>query len=159
MTIIIQGTSIDFPATGNNPIWSDAVVQFAQAVELALSGLTSVGDIGKDYFPLTSAHNPVSNLSITGFAFDPSLIRSVWARYYIFRQTTTTTVAESGTVLMVYNPSNSVGNKWEISVDRVGDANAVLSITDAGQMQVTLNSIAGTNHSGKIGFTAQVLAQ
>lgn len=159
MQIIIQGTVINFPETGNSPVWSDAVVQFAQAVELALSGLTSVGDLGKDYFPLTSGHNPVSNLSITGFAFDPSLVRSVFARYYVYRETTTTKVAESGTMKMVYNPDNSVGNKWELSIDRVGDAEAVFSITDAGQVEVTLSSIGGSNHEGKIGFTAQVLAQ
>lgn len=159
MTIIIQGTSINFPETGNSPIWSEAVLQFAEAVELALSGLTSVGDLGKEYFPLTGAHNPVTNLTITGFAFDPATVRSVNAKYYIFRQTTTTKVAETGTIIMIYNPSNSVGNKWEISIDKVGNAQSTITVTDAGQIQLTTTTLGGTTHTGTFGFTASVLAQ
>lgn len=162
MTIIIQGTSITFPETGNSPIWSEAVIQFAAAVELALSGLTSVGDLGKEYFPLTAAHNPVSNLTVTGFNFDSSTIRSVFASYSIYRNTTTgspTTVAETGTMKLVYNPTNAVGNKWEISIDRVGNAQATLSITDAGQVQITTTTIPGTGHTGQVGFLATVLNQ
>jgi hypothetical protein len=115
--------------------------------------------LGKEYFPLTGAHNPVSNLSITGFSFDTATIRSVHARYYVHRETTTTEVVEAGTILLAYNASNSVGNKWEISVDKVGDASCTFSITDAGQVQLTNTALGGTGHTGTVGFTAQVLDQ
>jgi len=73
--------------------------------------------------------------------------------------TTTTTVAEAGTLTMVYNPTNSVGNKWEVSRQYVGNAQITLTTTDAGQVQISTTTIAGASHTGTVGFTAQVLEQ
>lgn len=157
--VTIAGTPIEFPDTGNSPIWSDAVIQFAQAVELALSGVTGAGDLGKQSFPLTGADNPVTNKSISGFFFEPSLVRSVYARYYVYRQTDSLKAIEAGTLTMVYNPDNSPGSKWEVSRQYVQDAQCTFSITDAGQVQISLASIAGSNHVGKVAFVAQVLIQ
>lgn len=155
--ITIAGTPIEFPNTGNSPIWSDAVIQFAQAVELALSGLIGPGDIGKHYFPLTSGQNPVSNLTVVGLFFDPLVVRSAFVRYYVYRTTTATKVAEAGTMTMVYNPDNSAGSKWEVSRQFIGDAEVTLTMLDSGQVQITTTAIAGSNHSGTVGFVAQVL--
>jgi len=157
--ITIAGTPIDFPDTGNSPIWSDAIIQFAQAVELALSGVVGAGDLGKNTFLLDSSHNPVTNLNITDFTFEPSLVRSVFARYYVYRQTSTTKVMESGTLTMVYNPSGSSQSKWQISRSYVNDASCTFNITDAGQVRISLTSISGSNHVGQVSFVAQVLTQ
>jgi hypothetical protein len=157
--LTIQGTPIDFPDDGNSPDWAGTVIQFAQAVTLALSGLTSPGDLGKNYFPLTSAQNPVTNLAITGFVFDPTSLRSVYARYYVFRTTDMVTVAEAGTFTMVYNPTNPTGSMWETSQSFVGNAQVTFTVTDAGQVEITTETLAGSNHSGTVGFVAQVLSQ
>lgn len=157
--ITILGTPVDFPDTGNSPLWSDAIVQFAQLVELALSGLVTAGDLGKEYFPLNAGHNPVSSLSITGFQFDPATVRSAYPRYYVYRKTDTVEVVEAGVIYMTYNPSNPVNSKWEVSVQRIGSASVTITVTDMGQVQMTLGTLAGTNHEGKVGFVAQTLAQ
>lgn len=128
-------------------------------MELALSGVTGAGDLGKQSFPLTGADNPVSNKNITGFFFEPSLVRSVYARYYVYRQTDSTKAIEAGTFTMVYNPDNSPGSKWEVSRQYVQDAQVAFTMTDAGQMQISTTAISGSNHIGNVAFVAQVLIQ
>lgn len=157
--ITIGGTPIDFPNTGTSPVWSEAVIEFAQAVEEALSGLVSTGDVAKQNFVLNASHNPGMDITLTGLSFSTAVVRAGFIRYTVFRQTTTNSVYEAGEMTVVYNPNNSVGQKWELQRESVGDAQITFAIDDAGQFSFSTTAIPGATHTGQIGFVAQSLSQ
>lgn len=157
--IVIAGTPIPFPSTGQSPEWSEAVIAFAQAVEEALSGLVSTGDVSKQNFVLDSSDNPATDVTLTGLSFSTAVVRAAFIRYTVFRQTDTNSAYEAGEMTVVYNPNNATGQKWELQREYVGDALATFVVDDAGQFSFSLAAIAGSNHVGQIAFTAQALAQ
>lgn len=157
--ITIGGTPIDFPNTGRTPVWSESVIQFAQAVESALSGIVSTGDVAKQSFVLTSSHNPGTNITLTGLSFSTALVRAGFIRYSVYRTTSTTQVYEAGEMTVIYNASNPATQKWELQQERVSDASITFSIDDAGQFSFSTSAIAGASHTGLISFVAQSLAQ
>lgn len=157
--IIIAGTPIDIPNTGAAPVYSEPIIKAFQAIEEALSGVVSTGDISKQSYTLTASQNPAANVTITGLAFATSAVRAAVIRYSVFRSTTTSSVAESGQIYVNYNASRPVNQKWEFSQDYTGDASITFDITDDGQVRFTTTAIAGTNHTGLITFTAQAFLQ
>ena len=156
-TITIQGTPINFPDSGESPNWAPAIIQFAQAVEDTLLAVAGPFDISPQIYVMTSNVN--TNVDVPNLAFPTSTVRGAFIRYTVFRSTTTTTVAESGTINIVYNPDNPIGNKWEIVREYDGDAQVTFTITDVGQIQFSSASIAGVSHAGKITYSAQALLQ
>lgn len=158
--ITISGTPIAFPNTGASPVWSEAVIQFAEAVEEALSGLISTGDVAKQSFLLNASHNTASNVTLTGLSFSIAVVRAAFIRYAVYRETTDPTTAyEAGEMTIVYNAANPTNQKWELQQERVGDASISFTIDDAGQFYFTTTSIGSANHSGRISFVAQSLTQ
>lgn len=150
---------IPFPNTSASPIWSEAVIQFAEAVAAALSGIFGTGDIARQAFNLDASHNPASNVTLTGLSFSSSIVRAGFVRYAVFRTTTTNTVYEAGELTAVYNPDGTPGSKWELQREYVGDASITFSIDDAGQFSFSTTTIPGANQTGKISFVAQALLQ
>lgn len=157
-TISIQGTEIEFPSSADSPNWAPAIDQFAQAVEAALSGLAGQFDVPPQVYVIDS-FNPVTNQDLPNFAFPVTDVRSIFVRYAVFRNTSTTTAYETGDIEAIYSPANPNGNKWEISVSRVGDGSINFTITDAGQIQFSTSALGGINHTGKITATAQAVLQ
>lgn len=160
--ITINGTPVQFPNTGTSPVWSESVIQFAELVEAALSGLISTGDISKQSFILNSSHISAANVTLTGLSFSAAVVRASFIRYSVYRTVTgpITELAESGEINIVYNASNPPTQKWEIQQERVGDANISFSVDDNGQFSFTTTTFgSGVGHSGLISFTAQSLAQ
>ena len=47
--VIIQGTIIDFPSSGQSPDWSSAVIQFAEAVSQAFTSTLVINTVSSDY--------------------------------------------------------------------------------------------------------------
>lgn len=153
--INIQGTIIDFPSSAQSPNWADPIVQFAQAVEKALASVAGPFDVPPQIFVMTSNAN--TNVSLPSLAFPTSNVQGAFIEYTVFRTTTTTKVAEFGTIEIVYNPDNPIGNKWEIAREFTGDGNVTFSITDTGQVQFSSTLIGGASHSGTIGYLAKAL--
>lgn len=157
ITITIAGTPIDFPSSGQSPNWAPAVIQFAQAVELALQGSAGPFDVPTQSISI-DADNPGTSVDITALTFPPSDVRAAFIRYAVFRQTSLTTAVESGTLGIVYNPIGPVGNKWEVTRDLVGPGAFIdFYVTDTGQVQFSTTTLSGTNHVGTITFLAQSL--
>jgi len=156
--IVIAGTPIQFPDTKASPDWSESVIQFAEAVESALSSVVGSFDVAPQSFVI-DAYNPGSGIDIPNLAFSTTSVRSAFIRYTVYRNTSTTTVTEAGTITIVYNPTNPVGNKWEIIQERAGDASISISISDTGQFSLTTSTLSGLNHVGKVSYQAQALAQ
>lgn len=158
--IIIAGTPIEFPDTGTAPVNSEAQIQFAQAVEAALSGLISTGDISKQIYPMNASQNVASDQTLTGLSFSTSAVRAAFIRYYVYREVTQPAYAyEAGEMTVVYNANNPTDMKWELQQERVGNASISFAIDDNGQFYFTTTSIGSGTHSGAIAFVAQALSQ
>lgn len=159
-TINISDQVIDFPSDGDSPDWAPAIIQFAQAVELALANVVNPFDVAPQTFSLDS-YNSASNVNIPALSFPTNSVRAVFIRYSVIRTTNSSNVSEAGDMVALYNSANSTGFKWSISQVRdIGPgAQITFNMTDGGQIQFTTTSISGTSHSGKIAFDARALAQ
>lgn len=151
--ITIAGTPIQFPDSGNAPNWAPAVIQFAQQVASALSSTVGSDDVLPQHLSIDSI--PSGTLAITNLKFSNINVQGAFIRYTVLRSTTLTTVSETGTIVINYNPNNPVNNKWEYSRERVGDASVTFTISDTGQVSITTTALSGTNHTGFIYFAAQ----
>ncbi len=158
-TITIAGTPIAYPNTGQAPVNSEAQIQFAQAVEAALSGLISTGDVAKQTFTLDSSHNPAVDVTLTGLSFSTAVVRAGFVRYSVYRETDSTSVYEAGEMTVIYNANNPTSQKWELQRESVGDAEITFTISDAGQFSFSTEAIAGASHTGAISFVGQALEQ
>lgn len=168
--IVIQGTTVDFPSSSQAPNWAPAVIQFAQLVATALNAVVGPYDISPQLYNI-DAFDVVTNQPIPGLSFNPLAVRSAVIRYDVFRQATpasTHNAAESGFILVQYNPNNAVNQKWEFIQSKVGkginttpltSANITFSVTDVGQFRFSTTTIGGASHTGKIAFAAQALVQ
>jgi len=157
-TIIIQGTPIEFPDSDQSPNWAPAVIQFAQAVESALSIAVGTFDVSPQVMNI-DAYNPGTNVNINNLSFSTTQVRGAFIQYTVYRNTSTTTVVEGGTIEIAYNPDGPVNNKWEISRVRTGDASITFSITDVGQMQFSTSTLGGIDHVGRLSYEAKALEQ
>lgn len=159
ITLNISGTIIEFPSSSQDPNWSEGVIQFAEAVTSALSGLAGAFDVPPTVYSIDSFNPTPSPTDLPGAAFATSNVRAVYLEITVFRSTDTTSVYEADDIIAVYSPDNPIGNKWEFSRSVVGDGQITFSITDTGQLQFTTAAIAGASHTGKITYTAKALLQ
>ena len=156
--ITIQGTVISFPQSGTGPQWAEAVDQFASAVEGALNSVVGAFDVAPQAL-IIDAYNPGTNINIAALSFPTTSVRSAFIRYAVFRSTNSTSVYESGSLEIVYNPNGPVNNKWEVAQQIVGDGQILFNVTDTGQVQFSTLAIAGGSHTGKLTFVAQSILQ
>lgn len=157
--IEIQGTIIDFPTSGSSPSWAPAVVEFAQAVEVAIAAAVGPYDIPVQTFSI-DAYN-TGGTDIPNLIFDNTQVRSATVIISTYRTNTSpsTQVAETRTVNIVYNPGNPTNEKWEIAEERVGNASIEFAIDDDGQFSFNCSSIGSGTHTGVISFSASALTQ
>ena len=154
--LIIGGQIINMPSTGQSPVWSDAIIQFAEAVEQVLSGVSGAFDISPQNYNMVADIN--TDVDIPGLQFPPANVRGANIRYSIYRTTDSgTDYTESGNILINYNSDATSTHKWEISREFIGDGRITFSITDTGQVQFSTTTISGSNHIGQIMFAAQSL--
>lgn len=103
--------------------------------------------------------NVNTNIDLPNLSFPTSTVRGAFISYAVYRNTSTTTVTESGNLIVNYNPTAAIGQKWEISNDFIGDANVSFNITDVGQVQFSSTLLAGTGHNGTITYQAKAVLQ
>lgn len=153
--IIIQGTTVNFPASGDSPNWAPAVIQFAQLVSAALSFFVGPFDIPPQTFVMVANVN--NNVNLPNLSFPTTQVKGAIISYSVFRSTNTNTVSETGTIYVNYNPTFPVNQKWEINKDFIGNANITFNITDVGQIQFSTTSLAGTSFAGSITYQAKAI--
>lgn len=158
ITITIQGTPIEIPSSGESPNWSSGIIEAFQVIESALNSAVGTFDVPPQVFN-GDAYNPGTGISLPNLSFSTSDVRSADISYAVYRETSSTNAAESGSINVVYNPNNSVGNKWEIQRDYVGDGQITFTISDAGQVSFTTTTLAGINHTMRISYSAKALEQ
>lgn len=149
--LIVNGTTYNFPAPGDERAWGEDATDWAEAVTDILDSVVSAG-----FVPQTTAtinDNVTTFTNILGASFNSSINRSFKFSYAVQRTDGSTTVAESGEINGVHN-----GTDWDYSLSRVGDAGMTFNVTTAGQIQYKSSSIGGT-YSGDINFYANVVTE
>lgn len=121
--IDINGTIIQFPNTGSSPVWSEAVIAFAEAVELALQASGSPFDIAPAVQTLSSNTNVNINLIGSGsnLSFPSGSVASFVFTYSVYRVSSTLSQKQTGTVIGVFDTFNSI---WGIQHEFAGDVQA-----------------------------------
>lgn len=161
--ITIGSTPIQFPDTAQSPDWSEAIIQFAQAVAESLNTVAGPYDVPAQSF----IFNSTGTQDIPSLQFSSSLVRAAYIKYSIYRTTSSSSAYEAGQAIVIYSSNNPVGNKWDLIVEKVqggpsgpgGSSSITLSITDDGQMQLTATALAGSNAINKISYSAQAFTQ
>ncbi len=156
--IQIQGTVINFPDSGSSPNWAPAVIDFAEAVQNALSGVVGPADVAPQTLVLDS-YNPGTSINVPNLNFSTTTVRAAFIRYAMYRSTNSTSAYEAGTLIIVYNPNGSTNQKWDQGRQYVGNGQISFTVKDTGQVQLNVSALAGINHSGKISYSAQALLQ
>lgn len=159
--IIIKGTPIELPNSGQSPQWSPAILEAFQALADAVNVFTGSFDVAPQTMNI-DVYNSSSNIDITNLSFPPADVRAVMIFYTVYRKTDETTVAsgdnmevaETGTLSCVYNNSRPSNQKWEVG--RVGPGNAYIdfNMNDIGQLQFTTTALSGVNHTGIVSYRA-----
>lgn len=157
-TITIQGNVILFPDSGTPENWAPAVDAFAEAVQDALAGVVGPADVSPQVFTI-DLYNPGSNVNIPNLTFSTTIVRSAVIKYSVYRSTDVASAYEAGTLTVVYNPNGLTGQKWEMGQQFIGDGDIEFNITDVGQVQMSTTALTGTNHVGKLSYTAAALLQ
>jgi hypothetical protein len=155
--ITVNGIPIDFPDTGNSPDWSEAIIDFADAVADTLSGISGAFDVPPQVMNIDSYNPTTTNTDISNLSFSTSEVRGAVIDIAVSRATASTTVSEMCTLTLVYNEDNSVGQKWEMAREMVGDGQIQFNVTDSGQVQFTTTAISGANHTGILTYRARAI--
>jgi len=159
--IEIQGTIVNFPSSGESPLWSTAIIQFAQLVETAVTSAVGTYDVTAQTYNI-DAYDVGTNVVIPNLVFDNTVVRSATLIISTYRTNTTgpVTLSETRTIDIVYNPANATNNKWEIAQVRTGaSANITFNITDAGQFRFTTTTTGAGTHLGVLSFSGKALTQ
>lgn len=153
--INIGSTPIQFPDSAQSPDWSEAVIQFAQAVADSINSVAGPYDVPAQSFLFNAAAN---KQTIPNLQFSSSAVRAAYVKYSVYRSNDISSVYEAGQIIVVYNANNVVGKKWEIINEHVGNSSVDLIIEDDGQFKISNTSgISFTNN--KISYSAQAFSQ
>ena len=155
--VVIQGNVIELPEVSASPNWAPGQVTFNQAVANALQFSVGTFDIPPQTFAMQSNLN--TNVDIGGLSFPTSEVRSATIYFYVFRQTNSSNEGQAGFMTILYNPNNSVSNKWEVASQSVGESTVTFTVQDNGQVSFSSDVLAGSNHIGTIGYYSKVIQQ
>lgn len=154
--LTINGATYNFPSSGEDPNWAESLIAWAQALTDAFNA--SVAGAGDILEASAAIDNNISVAAdITGLSFTTATIKSAIVQYQCYIDAGTTGPSETGIILLAYDDTGGVGNKWLMSQQKVGDAGIVISITDAGQMQYISTDLGSGTYTRRIVFSAKVL--
>lgn len=159
ISLNIKGSIIEIPSSGQAPNWAPGIIAALRALTEAVNAVTGTYDVAPQTQNI-DANNSSNDVVITNLAFPISEVRSATIFYSVYRMTEDSgppdgeELAEGGMLNIVYNESNPVGNKWELTRDFAGDARITFSITDTGQFEFSTTALTGINHTGIISFRA-----
>lgn len=152
--ITIQGTVIQFPSDADSPDWSPAVIQFAQLVATALSGVVGPYDVAPYVYTMVADTN--TNVALPNLTFPDSAVRAAFIRYSVSRSNSSSENDEAGNIVVVYN---TLAGTWEMIQSKVGITDITFSIANDGQVQFSSTGIGGTSPIGTISYKAEAVLQ
>lgn len=124
----------------------------AQSVISLVSGRPKLVTVNAETVgSFTVANNISSASNVTGLLFSGAAIRSAHIRYESYRKTASGELAESGTLVILYN---DIAADWDLAVLGVnGNAGVTFTITSSGQVQYVSTNLAGTSYVGTLKFS------
>ena len=155
----IKGSVIEIPSSGQSPNWAPGIIAALKALTEAVNAVTGTYDVAPQTQNI-DANNSSNDVPITNLAFPVSEVRSATIFYSVYRKTEDSgppdgqELSEGGMITIVYNASNPVSNKWEITRDYAGDANISFEVSDTGQFSFSTTPLTGINHTGILSFRA-----
>ena len=130
--ITIGTTVIQFPNTGASPLWSEAIIQFAELVAIQLQANASPFYVSATV--QTLRYNANADINLTGngsnLAFPSGSVRSYVFTYAVYRKSDSTSAVETGTVIGVFNTATVA---WSIEHEFIGN------VQSNGQSYVTFD--------------------
>lgn len=157
--LIIKGTPVLIPDSGQSPNWSEGIIDAITALTEAVNAITGTYDVAPQVQNI-DANNSSTNVTIDNLNFPPSDVRAATIYYSVYRLTEDSgpddsqELAEGGTLQIVYNNANPVNNKWEIVNEFAGEAQISFNVTDLGQIRFSTTAMTGINHTGTLSFRA-----
>lgn len=153
-SVTISGTTYTLATQGTNPPWGKDLSDLIEALVTVVGTLSGTGDILTTNF--TVANNQSSAANVTGLSFDTGTIRSAIVQYSIYRSTNSAEKGECGLLLLTYLGTAGV---WTLSRYSNDDSGVVFTVTNAGQLQYTSDSMSGTGYAGLMKFSAKAFTQ
>lgn len=154
--ITFNGTTVNFPSSGEAPLWSPAIIQAMQLISQALSVSAGAFDIPPQIYVMTSNVN--TDVAIPNLSFPTSNVSGAIIFYNCTRVTIgvgATEVSETGTIYVNYDPSQPITEKWQVSPEYTNDsAQITFSMDDTGQMKFSTTLITGSSHQGRLYYRA-----
>lgn len=150
--LVIDGITYAYPESGEVG-WAAPATDWAEAVTDKISEINVVGDLSPNAL-FTIINNQAAPANVSGLSFNVLQIRGVVIEYSIYRNTSTTEKAETGTLYLIYK---TVAASWEWARTYSGEGGVNFSVTNAGQVQYTSDSMGGTGYVGNIRYRARVL--
>jgi len=102
----------------------------------------------------TVANNVLSPTAVSGLIFNGAAYRGVNADYTVYRSTTTTELAETGTLRAVYKTTSGT---WEMDITSVGASGLTFTINSSGQVLFTSTNLTGTSYVGTMNWNIGTL--
>lgn len=153
--LVFGNTVVQVPVSADSPDWGPAITSAFQAISETLATVSGEFDVPSQSFIINNG----GLANITPLQFPTSSVRAINISYAVFRTTDSVTAYETGTIIAAYSPANTVGGKWEMSQDKLGDGQIIFNVTDLGQVQYNCTTIAGSSYSGRVIFSAKALLQ
>jgi hypothetical protein len=157
--LTVNNNTYNYPDPGTDPGWGSEASDWAQAVTDVLNTILSPSDILETSYAINNNVSTATN--INRLAFDPGTVRAANVTYTIYRISAANPSGnvESGTIYLNYDNSASLGSKWNLGQQKIGESGVVFTITDAGQVQYTSSDIGDSSYTGSIKFLAKTLQQ
>lgn len=155
----IKGTPVLIPSSGQAPGWAPGIIDALTALTEAVNAVTGTYDVSPQTQNI-DANNTATNITLNNLFFPVSDVRAATIYYSVYRKTNDSgagdnqEMVEGGTLMLVYNASNPVGNKWDLVRTCAGAANITFNVTDVGQVEFTTTALTGIEHTGIISFRA-----
>lgn len=156
--VVLSGTTYKIPKANSSPPWGEELNSYLKALGNSYSSLVGVGDIAETSLAINNTQ--ASPLAVTGLSFDTAQIRAAFIVYSIIRQTDSNISLEQGNLNLIYNAQAGVGEKWVVQRDSMGgDAGVEFTVSDAGVVSYTSDTVAGLNYTGTMRYEAKALLQ
>lgn len=154
VNLTVNGDVYEYPSNRQAPGWGEDSSAWAVAVTDVLANVVGQGDILQTSATIA---NTGTSVAISGFSFDPALVRASICEYSIYRKTDTAgdERVEAGTIYITFK---TVAGTWDITVVGSGGSGISLSINSSGQVLYTVSEVlGGANYSGTMKFRARSL--
>lgn len=156
--LTVNNNIFAYPTPGDDPGWGEGASGWAEEVTSVLGSVVGPDDIIETTFNI--GNNVSSAQDVVGLTFNPTTVRGVSVEYTIYRISSTTELAEKGTLQLIFKNDAPTNTKWTIGRSFFGDDSGLnLTMTDGGQVQYTSTNVSGTGYTGVIHFEASSLLQ